>query len=70
MSLVFGTFGGAFVPTSITGLVLWVKADSLALSDGDPVSTGQTHLRRGTTLHKPRERISQPIKQRLSMESQ
>lgn len=50
MSLVFGTFGGAFVPTSITGLVLWVKADSLALSDGDPVSTWTDSSTQGNNL--------------------
>lgn len=38
-----GTAGGAaaaaFVPTSISGLVLWLKADSLGLSDGTGVSS-------------------------------
>lgn len=28
-----------FDPSSIAGLKLWLKADSLALSDGDPIST-------------------------------
>jgi hypothetical protein len=28
-----------FAPTDISGLKLWLKADSLALSDGDPVTT-------------------------------
>jgi hypothetical protein len=31
--------GGGFSPTDITGLKLWLKADSLVLSDGDPVGT-------------------------------
>jgi hypothetical protein len=30
---------GAFSPASVSGLVLWLKADSLALSDGQAVST-------------------------------
>jgi len=31
--------GGGFSPTDIPGLKLWLKADSLSLSDGDPVGT-------------------------------
>lgn len=31
--------GGSFSPDDIAGLVLWLKADSLALSDGDFVGT-------------------------------
>lgn len=31
--------GGAFTPTDIAGLQLWLKADSLSLSDNDPIST-------------------------------
>lgn len=30
---------GGFSPTDISGIKLWVKADQLSLSDGDPVST-------------------------------
>ena len=29
----------SFIPTEISGLKFWVKADSLSLSDGDPVGT-------------------------------
>lgn len=29
----------AFAPTDLSGLKLWLKADSLSLNDGDPVST-------------------------------
>jgi hypothetical protein len=31
--------GGGFSPTDIAGLKIWLKADSLSLSDGDPVGT-------------------------------
>ncbi len=31
--------GGGFQPSDIAGLKLWLKADSLALADGNPVST-------------------------------
>lgn len=31
--------GGGFSPSDLTGLKLWLKADALALSDTDPVST-------------------------------
>lgn len=31
--------GGAFSPSDLTGLKLWLKADSLALNDNDPVAT-------------------------------
>jgi len=30
---------GAFTPTDIAGLKVWLKADALVLSDGDPVTT-------------------------------
>ena len=33
------THAAVFSPTGIAGLQLWLKADSLALTDGDPVST-------------------------------
>jgi hypothetical protein len=32
-------FGGSFSPLDIAGCVLWLKADALSLSDGDPVAT-------------------------------
>ncbi len=35
----FPTGGGGFVPTDIAGCQLWLHADSLSLSDGDPVAT-------------------------------
>lgn len=35
----FGGGGPPFSPTDIAGLQLWLKADSLVLSDGDPVGT-------------------------------
>ncbi len=31
--------GRAFLPTDISGLVMWLKADVLTLNDGDPVAT-------------------------------
>jgi hypothetical protein len=36
---VYGSGGGAFVPTDISGCVLWLRADKITgLSDGDPVA--------------------------------
>jgi len=32
-------FGAAFTPTQIAGLKVWLKADTLALADNDPVDT-------------------------------
>ena len=34
-----GTGAAAFVPTDISGCMLWLKADSLTLNDADPIST-------------------------------
>ena len=34
-----GSGGSSFSPASISGLLLWLKADSLALSDGNAVTT-------------------------------
>lgn len=35
-----GRFGtAAFVPTDISGIKLWLKADALSLADNDPIST-------------------------------
>lgn len=34
-----GGGSSAFTPTDLSGLKLWLKADSLSLNDGDPVST-------------------------------
>jgi hypothetical protein len=41
MPLRFGPLqgGAAFTPTDISGLVLWVKADALVLSNNDPVAS-------------------------------
>ncbi len=40
----------SFLPTDVAGLKLWVKADSLALNDGDPVGTWADQSGNGNDL--------------------
>lgn len=49
---------GALSPDAVSGLALWLKADSLSLNDGDPVSTwtdssGNGHDFTGTGSNRP-----------------
>src|SRR4051812_19518760 len=56
-----GAAGGssAFAPTDISGLKLWLKADSLSLNDGDAVTTwtdssgNSNTASQGTAANKP-----------------
>ena len=51
--------GGAFNPSHVAGLALWLAADSLALADNDPVATwsdlgaAANHATQATPLNRP-----------------
>lgn len=44
------TAGGGFVPTDIAGCVLWLRASSLSLSNGDPISTWEDESGNGNDM--------------------
>ncbi len=50
MAGLFGFTPVVFAPTDIAGCILWLKADSLVLNDGDPVSTWTDSSGNGNTF--------------------